>query len=44
MDAQRGIHGPDGLAGFGRIDAERLPFDDFGGGSVEHGRKRLKTE
>jgi hypothetical protein len=36
VDAERGIHRADWLARFGRIDAKRLPFDDFGSGSVEH--------
>ena len=38
VDAQGRVHGPDRLAGLGRIDRQRLAFDDFRGGvSQEHG-------
>ena len=36
VDAQRGIHGADGLAGLGGIDPQSLAGFDFSSGSVKH--------
>jgi hypothetical protein len=41
VDAQRGIHRADGLAGFGRVDPQRLAGFDFSGGSFKHGNKSV---
>jgi hypothetical protein len=42
VDAERGIHRADGLAGLGGIDPQRLAWFDFGCGSVEHNFNSLK--
>jgi len=34
VDAERGVHGADRLAGFGGVDAERFALDDFCGSAV----------
>ena len=34
VDAERGVHGADRLAGFGGVNAERFALDDFCGGAV----------
>jgi hypothetical protein len=43
VDAERGIHGPDGLASLGRIDPQRLARFDFSSGSVKHKSMELKV-
>jgi hypothetical protein len=43
VNAQGGVHGSDGLAGFGRIDGQRGSFLDFLG-CVSEQHKRLSDE
>jgi hypothetical protein len=38
LNAERGIHRADGLAGLGGIDPQRLARFDFSSGSVKHNR------
>ena len=44
VDAERGIHRADGLAGLGGIDPQRLARFDFSSGSVKHNFVWLKVE